>query len=232
MTGEGTTSATDEVSVADKAGNVTKASMGGFKIDRTAPVITGGATTTAQRGRLVQRRGDRRPSRAPTTSPGWRRCPDDKIINGNGADQSVTSEPAEDVAGNTAPGKTVGGINIDGLAPQTTADNQCTKTNGWCTGATANVVLTSTDQTGLSGVKEIRYSVNGGAEQVAAGATKTVSVPLDGSGNATVSYYAVDNAGNKEPANTVALKYDNIAPTVTHTAHARAQRGRVEQLAT
>ena len=30
-------------------------------------------------------------------------------------------------------------------------------------------------------------------------------------------YYAVDKAGNKEPANTATLKYDNIAPTVTHT---------------
>src|SRR3954452_9169629 len=119
-------------------------------------------------------------------------CPDKKLLKDNGAGQSVTSDHAEDVAGNTAPGNSVGGINIDGLAPQTTADNQCMKTNGWCTGSSANVVLTSADQPGLSGVKEIHYRVNGGAEQVAAGATKTVGVPLDGSGNATVSYHAVD----------------------------------------
>jgi hypothetical protein len=66
-------------------------------------------------------------------------------------------------------------------------------------------------------VKELHYKIDGGAEQVAAGATKTVSVPLDGSGAGTVAYWAVDNAGNAEPSNSVALKWDNIAPTVTHT---------------
>ena len=78
------------------------------------------------------------------------------------------------------------------------------------------MVLKSEDQDGLSGVKEIRYRVNGGAEQVVAGAETTVRVPLDGSGNATVSYYAVDHAGNKESGDAVALKYDNIEPKVTH----------------
>lgn len=61
------------------------------------------------------------------------------------------------------------------------------------------------------------YKIDGGAEQVAAGATKTLSVPLDGSGAGTVTYWAVDNAGNAETSNSVALKWDNIAPTVTHT---------------
>ena len=96
-------------------------------------------------------------------------CPSDKLVSGNGADQTVTSAPATDLAGNASAGKTVGGINIDGPAPQTIADNQCTKTNGWCTGSSATVVLTATDQAGLSGVKEIHYTVNGGPEQVAAG---------------------------------------------------------------
>jgi hypothetical protein len=53
--------------------------------------------------------------------------------------------------------------------------------------------------------------------QVAAGATKTVSVPLDGSGAGTIDYWGVDNAGNVETKNSVALKWDNIAPTVSHT---------------
>jgi hypothetical protein len=215
VTGEGEDLATDDVSAADKAGNVTKASMGGFKIDRTAPVINGGATTQPNAAGWYS--GEVSVAFTCTdTLSGVARCPDNKVVKDNGAGQSVTSESAEDMAGNTTPGKTVGGINIDGQAPETAADNQCTKTNGWCTGSTANVVLTSADQTGLSGVKEIHYSVNGGAEQVTVGATKTVSVPLDGSGNATVSYFAVDNAGNQELVNAVGLKWDNIAPTVTH----------------
>lgn len=216
VTGEGDDLGTPEVSVKDKAGNETKASKGGFRIDRTAPVIGGGATTAPNAAGWYS--GEVTVAFSCTDAlSGCVGQPDKKVVSANGAAQSVTSEPAEDLAGNTTAGKTVGGINIDGLAPQTTADNQCTKTNGWCTGSSANVVLTSTDQTGLSGVKELHYSVNGGAEQVTAGATKTVSVPLDGTGNATVSYFAVDKAGNVEPGNTVALKWDNIAPTVTHT---------------
>ena len=214
--GEGDNLGTGEVSVSDKAGNPATASKGGFKIDRTAPVISGGATSQPNTAGWYS--GEVTVDFTCTDDlSGMASCPDKKVLKDSGAAQSVTSEPAEDIAGNITAGKTVSGISIDGLAPQTTADNQCTKTNGWCTGSTANVVLSATDQTGLSGVKEIRYSVNGGAEQVAAGASKTVSVPLDGSGNATVSYYAVDKADNKEAVNSVGLKYDNIAPMVTHT---------------
>jgi hypothetical protein len=214
--GEGEDLGTGEVSVADKAGNVAKASKGGFKIDRTAPAINGAATTQPNAAGWYSGEVTVAFSCSDALS-GVAKCPTDKVLKDNGAAQSVTSDPAEDVAGNTTEGKTVGGISIDGLAPQTTADNQCAKVNGWCTGATANVVLTSADQAGLSGVEEIRYSVNGGAEQVDAGSTTTVSVPLDGSGNAKVVYHAVDKAGNVEPANTATLEYDNIAPTVTHT---------------
>ena len=80
-------------------------------------------------------------------------------------------------------------------------------------------MLTATD-VGPSGVKEIHYTVNGGTEQVAAGASKSVSVPLAGTGAATVKYYAVDDRrqrGADQHAST--LKYDNIAPTVTHTVN-------------
>ncbi|WP_436496776.1 PxKF domain-containing protein [Actinokineospora sp. HUAS TT18] len=150
-----------------------------------------------------------------TAGSGVATCPTSKVLKTDAANQSVTSDPATDIAGNSTAGRTVGGINIDGTAPATTSNNQCTKTNGWCTGPTANVVLTAADA--LSGVKEIHYRVDGGAEQVAAGASKTVSVPLDGSGAGTVDYWAVDNAGNAETVNAVALKWDNIAPAVTHT---------------
>jgi hypothetical protein len=217
VTGEGANLGAGPVTISDKAGNASApASVNGIKIDRTAPVIDGGPAT--QPNSYGWYGGDVIVAFTCTDNlSGVAICPSDKLVSGNGANQSVTSDPAADLAGNTTSGKTVSGINIDGLPPQTTADNQCTKTNGWCTGSTANVVLTASDQAGLSGVKEVHYSVNGGAEQVAAGATKTVTVPLDGSGEATVTFYAVDKAGNKELLNGVSLKYDNIAPMVTHT---------------
>jgi hypothetical protein len=216
ITGEGSDLGAGPVSIADKAGNAASASVSGMQIDRTAPAITGKATTAPNAAGWYN--GDVTVDfTCADALSGVAFCPTSKVAATNGADQSVTSGPAEDLAGNAAPGVTVGGLKIDSLPPQSTADNQCTKANGWCTGSSANVVITATDQAGLSGVKELHYSIDGGAEQIAAGAAKTVSVPLDGTGSGTVEYYAVDVAGNREPANAVALKWDNIAPTVTHT---------------
>ena len=118
ISGEGSNLGAGPVSVSDKAGNSASASVSGIKVDRTAPVVIGA------------------PKMAPNAA-GWYSgdvvvgftcmdnlsgvagCPSDKLVSGNGADQSVTSAPATDLAGNASAGKTVGGINIDGLAPQT-----------------------------------------------------------------------------------------------------------------
>jgi len=214
-------------SIADKAGNKATGSVTGINVDRTAPAITPQLPTGKNaagwyRGDVIVGFTCSDPNLADgSAGSGVASCPSDAAVSGDGANQSVTSGTATDVAGNVGAGKTVAGISIDGHEPQTTADNQCTATNSYCTGSTATVVLTATD-VGPSGVKEIHYSLNGGAEQVAAGTTKSVSVPLSGTGAATVAYYAVDVAGNTEPTNKVALKYDNIAPTVTHTVTPKA----------
>ncbi|GAA2143288.1 hypothetical protein GCM10009844_15600 [Nocardioides koreensis] len=223
--GEGKGLVTDPASIRDKAGNESApTTVRGINIDRTAPVVAGAPTTEPnaagwyQNSVIVDYTCSDRLSGVAT-------CPTSRLVKGDGADQSVTSDPARDVAGNVSAGTTVGGINIDGTAPSTTANNTCVAENDWCKGDTADVVLTAADQAGLSGVKEIRYSIDGGAEQVVAGGRTTVSVPLTGSGAGTVKFYAVDNAGNKETVNGVALKWDNIAPTVTHTLSPAANAG-------
>lgn len=212
--------------ISDKAGNEGTGSVTGINIDRTPLSIT--AQLPAGKNAAGWYRGDvtvgfscSDPALADgSAGSGVGSCPSDAVLSGDGANQSVTSGTATDVAGNTST-KTVTGINIDGHEPQTKADNQCTATNGYCTGSTATVVLNATD-VGPSGVKEIHYTVNNGTEQVASGTSTSVSVPLSGTGAASVKYYAVDNAGNVEPANTATLKYDNIAPTVTHTVNPKA----------
>ncbi|RYU09636.1 OmpL47-type beta-barrel domain-containing protein [Nocardioides iriomotensis] len=217
ITGEGSNLGAGPVTISDKAGNESEeTSVSGVNIDRTAPVIAGGPTTAPNaagwyNGEVVV------DFTCTDVLSGVATCPTSRVLRGNGAGQSVTSDPASDVAGNVATGKTVGGISIDGTAPVTAADNLCTKVNGWCTGSTANVVLTAQDQAGLAGVKEIHYSVNDGAEQVVAGSSTTAVVPLNGSGQGTVDYWAVDNAGNRERLNSAELQWDNIAPTVTHS---------------
>ncbi|WP_246319502.1 OmpL47-type beta-barrel domain-containing protein [Nocardioides kongjuensis] len=216
VTGEGADLTAGPVTIDDRAGNESAPATAHVKIDRTAPTINGAPTSQPNAAGWYNSQVIVDFSCTDALS-GVATCPTSKAIRTDGANQSVTSDPASDVAGNERSGKTVGDIDVDGTAPATTANNQCTKVNGWCTGATANVVLTATDQPGLSGVREIRYQVNGGTTQVANGATKTVTVPLDGSGAATLTYWAVDYADNREPANSVALTWDNIAPTVTHT---------------
>jgi hypothetical protein len=215
--GEGDDLSAGPVTIADLAGNSSKpATVTGLKIDRTAPVVTGAPTTAPNAAGWYH--GQVTVDFTCTDAlSGVASCPASKVVKGDGADQSVTSDPALDIAGNVSGAKTVTGISVDGTAPSTTADNTCTAENGWCKGDTAQVVLNATDQTGLSGVKEIHYRVDGGSEQVVAGDSTTVTVPLTGSGAGSVEYYAVDNAGNVEKANGVSLRWDNIAPAVTHT---------------
>ena len=217
ITGEGVDLGTGPVTIRDKAGNTSaEASVRGVKIDRTGPVIAGQPTTAANAAGWYKT--DVTVDFTCTDAlSGVAFCPTSKLVSGDGAGKSTTSDPAGDLAENLSAGKTVGGINIDGTAPATTSNNTCTAVNDYCKGDTADVILTATDQSGLSGVKEIRYSIDGGAEQVASGASVTVSVPLTGSGSGAVAYYAIDKAGNVEATNSVALKWDNIAPTVSRT---------------
>ena len=213
VTGEGDAlSAT--ATVKDKAGNKGEGSVSDIKIDRTPPTIDGEATTAPNDAGWYSGPVTVAFTCQDTLS-GVASCPTEETAAGNMPDQSVTSRPATDHAGNEVPGTTVGGISIDGDAPTTLADIACARVNEWCTGDDATVTLTATDQLGLSGVKEIRYEVNSGAGQVAAGPTASVPVALNGEGEATVRYQAVDLAGNAEVVKTASLKWDNIAPVVT-----------------
>lgn len=222
ITDEGRTLGAGPVSISDKAGNTTSASVSGIKIDRGRPSITpvrpaangdGWYNTAVSIGFVCAD-----PALADgTAGSSVAACPSDKQVTTNGANQSVTSDPATDMAGNQTSGISVGGINVDALPPQSSANNDCTPKNGWCRGATVKVVITGDDQPGLSGVREIRYSVNGAPERSTAGSTATAEVALNGTGEANVRYYAVDRAGNAENPNAIALKYDNIAPMVTNT---------------
>ncbi|HEU5423042.1 MAG TPA: PxKF domain-containing protein, partial [Nitrolancea sp.] len=221
ITGEGANLGAGPVSISDKAGNAGSGSVSGIKIDRTAPAI-GGATVNddgtprSPNGAGWFNSAVRVRFSCSDALSGVQECASDVVLSTDGANQSASGS-ASDKADNSA-SATVSGINIDSQAPQTSANNQCDSKNGWCKGQTATVVLTATDQLGLSGVKEIHYFVNGGPEKIASGASVNVNVPLAAkSGIATVEYFAVDNAGNGEAKTGVSLKYDNIAPSVTHT---------------
>ena len=64
-----------------------------------------------------------------------------------------------------------------------------------------------------SGIKEIHYSINMGAEQIVA--SSTASFTLSDNGTHSISYFAVDNAGNSETAKLATVRIDKIAPVTT-----------------
>src|SRR5258707_9225594 len=100
--GEGDSLGAGPVTVSDKAGNTSDpASVSGIKIDRTAPVITGAPTTQPNSDGWYG--GDVVVGFACTDNlAGMASCPSDKLVSGNGAGQSVTSDPATDNAGNSS----------------------------------------------------------------------------------------------------------------------------------
>jgi hypothetical protein len=220
ITGEGASLGAGPVSISDKAGNVTSASVTGIQIDRTPPHISGATVNDDGTPRSANAAGwfnsaVRVHFTCGDALSGVQECGSDVVLDHDGMNLSA-SGTATDKADNSATAS-VGGIDIDSQAPSSLAVLQCTGKNGYCRGAKATVALSATDQAGLSGVKEIRYSTNGSSWQSVSGAGGSVDINLNGSGKATVAYYAVDNAGNAETPNSVDVKYDTVAPTVTHT---------------
>ncbi|MCM2357205.1 MAG: 6-bladed beta-propeller [Geobacteraceae bacterium] len=102
----------------------------------------------------------------------------------------------------------------DTQAPSTIAILNGSKgNNGWYL-SDVTVSLSASD-TG-SGVKESHYQVNSGVDVAVPGSFASVSLTTDG--GFTVSYYAIDNADNREnPPNNVTVNIDKTPPTITIT---------------
>jgi len=85
--------------------------------------------------------------------------------------------------------------------------------NGWYV-SDLTVTLNATDD--MSGVKEIIYYVNGGAWHVIPGSNGKFVLTQDGN-DITIRYWAIDNAGNVEPKNTIMplIDMDQTPPAFT-----------------
>ena len=66
-----------------------------------------------------------------------------------------------------------------------------------------------------SGVKEVRYSLDGGNEVVTSGATATVNITAEG--EHTLVYYSMDQDGNIESINEVTFGVDKTPPAIAIT---------------
>lgn len=102
---------------------------------------------------------------------------------------------------------------LENAKPTSQADAQPAPNQAGWNKSDVTVTITATDNTGGDGVKEIRYSVNGGAETTVPGDTAVLTLSADGTD--TVSYHAVDNAGNAEDAQSKTVKVDQTAPTLS-----------------
>ncbi|ACM19238.1 disaggregatase, CARDB domain repeat-containing [Geotalea daltonii FRC-32] len=104
-------------------------------------------------------------------------------------------------------------VNIDKAPPVTTATLQGTMGSNGSYTTVVTVNLSGADAG--SGVKEIHYSINDGAEVVIAG--PLASTKLTTNGTHTITYYAIDKAGFREAAKTRTIQ---INGTVDLTATA------------
>jgi len=117
----------------------------------------------------------------------------------------------------SAGGTTDDDVNIkrDTEAPSTTATPSGTLgNNGWYTSESVSVGLAATDPTPGSGVASITYTLD--ANLPVTVSDDTATVPINGEGTHTLSYFATDNAGDPiETATELEIKIDSVKPTGT-----------------
>jgi large repetitive protein len=111
-----------------------------------------------------------------------------------------------DQAGNVEGVKAVD-VKIDQTAPKTTSDSPISWSKN-------DVLINLIADDSESGVAKTYYSING-SEYL-----EGTSLMVDQEGVNQVSFYSVDNAGNKEEAKTIEVKLDKTAPKTTSDAPA------------
>lgn len=101
----------------------------------------------------------------------------------------------------------------DVTAPTTTAsDSPAPNAAGWHNTSPVAVTLTATDNAGGSGVKAIRYTLDGSDPRSSATAI-TYTSPFDVASTTTVRYSAIDNANIEEAPGSHLVRIDQTPPT-------------------
>ena len=192
----------------DNAGNTATASLSGLNVDKTAPALSGKATTGPNLNGWYDNSVVVAWTCADPLSGIDGSCPANSTVSGEGSNLGASAS-VSDKAGN-ATTASVAGIRIDTTAPVTTSAVSAPLSTGWYADK-AHVTLTGSDN--LSGVDATYYTVDGGATKTYAGA-----FDFSVSGIHTITFWSRDNAGNLEdatgPGHTVTVKVDNIKPTI------------------
>lgn len=105
----------------------------------------------------------------------------------------------------------------DNVPPLSTHSLSPTPTEfGWTRAATT-LTITSTDKAPSAGFKELRYTVDSGAEQVTTQTTKALTFD---DGVHQIAYWAADNAGNIEATQYAAVRVDKVRPVTSRNVNA------------
>jgi hypothetical protein len=137
---------------------------------------------------------------------------DGVTTNGSTASKTITAEGtsnidyfATDVADNVEGTKTAT-VKIDKTNP--TSAITPTSSSTWIQQATQSVTITGSDAT--SGVASISYTIDGGSPNVVNAVSANFSL---GQGDHTITYHAVDLAGNVQADQSATIRLDNVVPT-------------------
>jgi hypothetical protein len=185
----------------DLASNSTSTTNSGINIDKTAPTISGAATTTPNAngwysGNVVIH------WTCNDNLSGVVTCPADTTITGAGSGLTV-SATVTDKAGNTTT-TTSPAVNIDRVAPVTTSNAPSTWQN-----ADVPVHLNAVDD--YSGIASTSYRVNDGGVQ--SGPDLVISTE----GTTTIEFWSTDKAGNIETHKFATVLLDKTKPTIGAT---------------
>ncbi len=208
----------------DKAGNVETAKELDIKLDKTAPVTTAAVSPPANANgwnnsdvTVTLSATDTGGSGVASTeynldSGGWTTYTIPIVVSTEGT--HILLYRSTDKAGNVETAKELD-VKLDKTVPVTTPDVSPSPINSW-NNTVVTVTLTATDNAGGAGIQEIHYSIDGIPSPIVPGSTTSFALLTDGSH--TVSYYAVDNAGNSGTPGTVTVNMDLTPPVVTITA--------------
>jgi hypothetical protein len=141
------------------------------------------------------------------------------INSSNPALVSITAEGtttvtylAVDNAGNNETSKSFV-VNIDKTAPVTTSNaTPSPNAAGW---NQTNTTVTLTAMDSGSGVKSVRYSLSGAQTSATVSSSNPASASITMEGTTTVTYTAVDTAGNNESSKSLAVKVDKSLPVIS-----------------
>jgi uncharacterized protein YjbJ (UPF0337 family) len=197
----------------DVAGNTASATVSGINVDKTAPTLSGAATTAPNGSGWYNHAVTIHWTCADALSGvDTATCPADGSITTEGAAQQLAGT-VSDLAGNAKTASSAP-VKVDLTAPVTTAS----AIPSAYTSSDVLVSLSAIDS--LSGVAQTHFVVDGGATQ------SGTAVTFSTDGVHSLAFWSSDNAGNVEIAHVVTVRIDRSAPTIT-TAQAPAPTVRV-----